>query len=183
MARKRRLRRSRRSRDRSRLYLVIALLLIGLTVMLLPTGAFSQIETPRTSDVDVAGDSDANLGLVITDPVDNCQRQDLVEVTNTFPQDISVTVALTDPAIGTLYDPQGDSGDSVTFPLVSGNSGIVELDADHQKGGGAESFSFDISASGTVTNLAATRSSTLEGPGSCGGGGGGPPGGGGGGPP
>lgn len=142
--------------------------------MLLPSGAFSLADVPRDSVLAVAADSDAELGMVITDPVQNCERQDLVEVTNELTQDVDVTVALNDGAIGTLYDPNGDSGNSVTFTLAAGNSGIVELDADYT-GGTPTTFGFDVSADGPTVSVTAPRTSTLEGSGSCGGG---PPGGG-----
>lgn len=173
-------RRRHRSRDRGgpgrRRYLVIGLLVLLPAAMILPSGAFSLIDAARNSNLGVASDSNAELGLVITDPVQNCERQDLVEVTNDFNQNIEVTVSLNDGSIGTLYDPNNDSGDSVTFTLASGNSGIVELDADYT-GSLPTTFGFDISASGSALSVTAPRTSTLEGSGSCGGG---PPGGGGG---
>lgn len=143
--------------------------------MLLPTGAFSWADVPRNSVLAVASDSDAELGMVITDPVQNCERQALVEVTNDFTQVVDITVTLNDGGIGTLYDPNGDSGNSVTFTLANGNSGIVELDADYT-GSTPTTFGFDVSAEGSTVSVTAPRTSTLEGPGSCGGG---PPGGGG----
>lgn len=138
---------------------------------MMPVGAFSLLDATRHSDIGVAADSNAELGLVVNETVQNCQRQDLVNVTNGFDQGIDVTVTLVDGSIGTLYNTvNGESGDSVTFPLAAGEAGTVELDADHT-GGTPHNFSFDISAVGSGLSVTATRSSTLEGDGSCSGGG------------
>lgn len=172
-------RRERRSRGRatrkSRTFLVIALLTLLTAAMILPSGAFSLAEVPRDSVLAVASDSNAELGLVISDPVQNCERQTLVEVTNDFTQEVDVTVTLNDGSIGTLYnDVNADNGTSVTFALAPGDVGIVELDADYT-GSTPTTFGFDISAAGSTVSVTAPRTSTLEGAGSCGGG---PPGGG-----
>lgn len=159
--------------------LVLGVGLIGLIVVLLlgPSLAYSQMNAGRQANADVVSDDSGVLGLVVNGTVQNCQRQDLVDVTNHFTQSLDVTVSLADGSIGTLYNTvNSDSGDSVTFTLTSGSAGTVELDADYS-GGTPTSFSFDITASDPGLSVYATRSSTLEGPGSCGGGGG-PPGGG-----
>jgi hypothetical protein len=142
------------------------------------TGAFSLADVARFGEVGVASDSNAQLGLWVNGTVQNCERQDLVEVTNEFEEDLDeVTVSLNDGSIGTLHA-DGDSGDSVTFSLPLGVSQMVELEADHSAPPDTPfTFTFDITGSGGVTFVEAQRSSTMEGDGNCGGG---PPGGGGG---
>lgn len=142
----------------------------------IPTGAFSLADVGRPSQVEAASDSNAELGLWVNDTVQNCQRQDLVEVTNSFEEQLTITVSLNDGSIGTLYA-AGSSGDTVSFNLAIGDSQMVELDADHSAPPATPfTFSFVNTGSGAVTYVEATRSSTMEGDGNCGGG---PPGGGG----
>lgn len=158
-----------------RVYAAVGLFIVLVIGWSISTGAFSLADVARMGQVDVVSDGDAELGLWVNETVQNCERQDLVEVTNNFQEQVDVTVSLNQRNIGTLYVP-GDSGNSVTFTLSpGGNSEMVELDADYG-GGTPEDFSFDITGSGDVTYVEATRSSTLEGPNNCGGGG--PPGGG-----
>lgn len=157
-----------------RVYAAVGLFIVLVIGWSISTGAFSLADVARMGQVDVVSDGDAELGLWVNETVQNCERQDLVEVTNKFNERLDVTVSLNDGSIGTLYvTSPGDSGNSVTFGLNPGASEMVELDADYT-GVTPTSFSFDITGSGDVTYVEATRSSTLDGPSVCGGGG--PPG-------
>lgn len=160
------------------LVVAVAVLVVFMSFFV-STGAFSAADASRLSKIGAASDSNAQLGLWVNTSVQNCQRQDLVEVTNDLEEDLTVTVSLNDGSIGTLYA-DSDSGDSVSFPLPIGNVQMVELDADHSSPPQTPfDFTFNITGSGDVTFVEAPRTSTLEGKNNCGGG---PPGGGGGSP-
>jgi hypothetical protein len=160
----RRRRRSRRQESRSTLYsrrgLLVALGGAGLSIGAIKSGAFATGEVGRSSDLTTAADSNATVGLVITDPVQEGTRQSLVDITNNRNDTLTYTVSLSDCTQGLLYSPSG-SGCSVTITLASGNTGTVDIKPQSIAGGG-ETVNFSISADTTGFSFDTTRSTTAK---------------------
>lgn len=100
----------------------------------LQTIGFSSVSSVRGTRVQTADDPDALLGLLVSDTVKKNSRELLVEVTNNLEDDIDVTVSLDDGTQGTLYGPNGDSGNTIAFSLVaatadSTDSAAVDIEA------------------------------------------------------
>lgn len=110
------------------------------------TGAFTFASAPRETTVLTADDEDAVVGLTVYSPVEKNSQDPMVKVANRTGGDLTVTVSLTDCAQGTLYGPDGDSGCSVTFSLLDGNSSVVDIVAAE-----TGTVPFDVDVSGAVS--------------------------------
>lgn len=117
------------------------------------TFGFTNIEASRVTNVDVADDSSALVGLLISDQVRKNNRELLANVTNNTGHDLSVTFSLVDPAQGTLYAPDGSTGDSVTFSLAADATRAVDIEA----AVGGETVPFEIDADAAGFSFRATR--------------------------
>lgn len=108
--------------------------------------------------VTVADDpANALVGIVDEGPVKKNTREVMAEFINNSNDPISITVALDSPGEGTLYDNQGQSGDSITFSLDPGNSQFVDL-----KAGVTGTILYDVSVDSPTLSLEATRSVESE---------------------
>lgn len=140
--------------NKSRITRRAALGLIGGGAVLasMETLGFTNVTGDRSVNVSTADDPDALIGLLIADQVKRRNRELLADVTNNTDTDLSITFSLDDPTQGTLYGPDGGSGNSVTFSLVAGNTKPVDIEA----AVGGEIISFTITTTGDV-GFEATR--------------------------
>lgn len=92
------------------------------------TVAFSSATAPRTTNVSVADDPDAIVGLMVSDSIRKNKQDPLVDIENGTGHTVDFTVSLDDCTQGTLYGPNG-SGCSVGLTLLSGASKTVEIEA------------------------------------------------------
>ncbi|MFC6764046.1 hypothetical protein [Natrinema soli] len=76
--------------------------------------------------MDVVDDQDALVGLLVNDTVKKNSRELLVEVTNNVTDSMSVAIELEDNTQGTLYGPDGNSGNTVTFSLAAATAGSTD---------------------------------------------------------
>lgn len=144
---------------RNRRVALLAIATFFLLGALLPTGAYSFVDTSRFGSVGVASDKNAELGLLVYTCVEHNTIDPLVEVTNNFAEGVDVTVSLVG-GDGTLHVGT-QSGESVTFPLAMGTSDTVEMEA---SGGGPfpRAFDYTIDAAGTDTSVSAARESQID---------------------
>lgn len=103
--------------------------LLGIGTVIQDTGAFSNLTGDRNTNLGVASDSEAIVGIVGQGPVQKNNREPMVEITNNSKATVSYTVSLSTCSDGTLYDNDGDSGCSVTFSVAEGNSQMVDIEA------------------------------------------------------
>lgn len=129
-------RRSRRRGSSRRRFLLYAgglgATLLGAAAASNQTGAFSSIDADRISTANVASDDQGIVGIVeIADQgtVKKNEKETMVEITNNASEVVSYEVALDTCSDGTLYDNDGESGCSVTFDLLPGNSQFVDIEA------------------------------------------------------
>lgn len=117
--------------DNKRLTRRTALGLITGGAFLSATGSFSFsfLNVERDVTVGIASPENALVGLTNLGPVQKNSREPMVDVTNNTSGQLTVIVSLDNPSDGTLYDPQGNSGSSVTFTLTPGGSGTVDIEA------------------------------------------------------
>lgn len=131
---------------------------VGGASLLYESGAFSSAEAQRGVNVSTTSDSSkALVGLDVFSPVQKNQQDPLVTVTNNTNLDLDFTVSLQDCSDGTLYDPQGDSGCSVTFPLSDGSSGTVDIEA-----AVTGTIPFDVDVDSSAFDFHATRTTEGE---------------------
>lgn len=131
-------------------------LIAGGATTTLETDAFTRIGASRKTRVSAAADSDAFIGLSVSDTVQFNQQERLVEITNRTDEIISFSVSLDTCAHGTLhvggnsYDCEIQPG----FDVSPGGSELVEITADVK-----ENTTIPFEVSGTSTSLAfeATR--------------------------
>lgn len=129
---------------------------LGISVAARATGAYTSITGGRTSGVDTAPPGESIVGVEPQGTVKKGSRDPLVELSNNHSEDITtLTVTLDDCSQGTLYDPEGDSGCSVTFTLLEGLSDWVDIKADVT---GPISFSITVDA----PNLDLTTTGSVE---------------------
>jgi hypothetical protein len=121
------------------------------------SGAFTSTVVSRTTNVSVVSDKDAFVGLEVYTPVKKNEREPLVTIANNTVGDASVTVSLTDCTQGTLYDSEGNSACSVTFPIVADGSSTVEIEAAE-----TGTIPFDIEVDSEGFSLQATRETEAE---------------------
>lgn len=140
-------------------YWVLVLVAGVLVLGALPAASFSTGTLDRGHAVDVVDDQDGALGLVVAASVRKNEVSRLVDVTNHFPNPVTVTVSLPN-GDGTLYFGT-DSGTTVSDTLGSGATGTVEVDVDNSVANGYI-LSFTVTASGPGTTVTADRSTTVE---------------------
>lgn len=145
---------------RRRRVALVALATFFLIGVLLPTGAFSLVDAARIGSVGVASDGNAELGMFVYTCVEKNSQDPLITVTNNLEEAVDVTVSLVDTSIGTLYV-NGQSGNSVTFPLNVGDNDTVDIQSS-VGGPYPKSFDFTIDAMGADTSVSATRSSAVD---------------------
>lgn len=133
--------------------LSVALLVTGLLVSTVgpPSGAFDAGTVNRSSAIGVADDPDGVQQLDVTTALASGSENCLVEVTNRFGQDVTVTVSLRDDSTtyGTLnvsVDGRTVSGDTVEFALPAGTAQTVEMDV--EPGTAGNTTAFDVTATG-----------------------------------
>jgi hypothetical protein len=125
---------------------------IGGASLAIGTGAYDSVDANRTTNVSTVADPDAIVGLLIEDEVQKNTRELLADITNDTGEDLSITFSLDDPGKGTLYGPDGGSGDSVTFSLADTNTKSVDMEASVDG-----TISFTITASSNDFEFDATR--------------------------
>lgn len=151
--------------DKPRITRRAALCLIGGGTVIaasdgLQTIGFSSVSAVRGTTVQTADDPDALLGLLVSDTVKKNSRELLVEVTNNLTDDIDVTVSLDDGTQGTLYGPNGDSGNTVAFSLVAATADSTDSAAvDIEAGVDGTVISFTVTAvtPDSSTSITGTR--------------------------
>lgn len=121
----------------------------------LDTVAFSSATAPRTTNVSVADDPDAIVGLRVADSVKRNTQSFLVDVENGTGYQVDFTVSLNDCTQGTLIGPNG-SGCTVSFTLSPGISKTVDIEASVKD----TTIPVTISGSGTEFGFEATRETT-----------------------
>lgn len=165
---------SRRSRSRSRkrgpsgpsrtVYLLIGVLVAVLVVTgtVLSAMAFTSVSLDRQSSIEVAGDSTGALSVTVHGPVTAGERTDLVTVTNKLAHDgVDITVALTDPDAGTLFNPDGtvSKDTEITFQGVDqGGSRTVQILAND-----GDQIEFTVTASNPAITATLTRTVAVSG--------------------
>lgn len=92
------------------------------------TIAFSSVAGNRTTNVSVAGDQDAFVGLLVSDTVKRNNQELLVSIENNTNETISLDVSLDDCNHGTLFGPNG-SGCTVSLTLDPGVSVDIDVEA------------------------------------------------------
>lgn len=130
---------------------------VGVISELVDTGAFSSLRGSRGVNTSLADESNALVGLDVYSPVQKNSQDPLVKVTNNTGTNTTITVSLSDCTQGTLYDPQGDSGCSVTFTLLSGNSGSVDIVASE-----TGTIPFDVDVDSSELAFQASRATEAE---------------------
>ncbi|PSP78389.1 hypothetical protein BRC81_07525 [Halobacteriales archaeon QS_1_68_20] len=134
----------------------LGLVATGTFVAASETFGFSNTTATRGSSIDVVADSDAYVGMLVSDQVKKNQQETLVNLTNNFDQTIDATVSLNDCTQGTLYAPDGSSGCSVTVTLSPGASKTVDIEAAVS---GVDVF-FTVDVTGPDFSFQATRSTS-----------------------
>lgn len=139
-------------------------LLVGAGTMLVGAGAASAFETvafssataPRSTNVTVADDPDAIVGLLVTDQVKRNELDPLVDIENGTSYQVEFTVSLDSCTQGTLYDPNGGTGCSVGVTLSPGASKTVRIEASVKD----VTIPFTIVGSSAEFGFEATRETT-----------------------
>lgn len=132
---------------------------VGIGVNVLESSAYTFATADRSSNVQVAGDTDgALLELLVADTVKKNQQSLLVEITNNASQSLALDVALDDTTQGTLYGPNG-SGGTVSLTLATGATGSVDLES---SAGDGTTVPFSISHDGAEFSFTVDRSTTVE---------------------
>lgn len=103
--------------------------LLGVAAAASETGAFSAVAGDRTSSVGAANKGEGIVGIAAQDTVQKNSRDPLIEFDNTYTEDVTITVSLNTCSDGTLYDPAGNSGCSVTYTMPKGNNDWFDLEA------------------------------------------------------
>lgn len=125
----------------------------------------------RAADSDVVADPSGAVGLDVANTVTKNSVDPLVNVTNNFAVDLSVTVTLQDGSDGDLYHDGTNVGDQVTFTVVAGDIRRVNVEA---SGSAGNQLFFDVTASsGGIDFSASDRNVDVNNPGGNGGGSGG----------
>ncbi|WP_276258738.1 hypothetical protein [Haloglomus litoreum] len=128
------------------------------------TLGFSNVTAGRGVSIETASDANALVGIELRGPVQKNKQDPMVDITNTLDDDATVTVSLNTCSDGTLYDPQNDSGCSVTFPVLQGNTATVDIEA--AVGNTTVPFTIQVSAPRSTTptefSFTATREVTAE---------------------
>lgn len=131
---------------------------LGLTVA--DTLGFSRVTGTRGMSVNTTTDPEALIGLLVNDQVKKKQQEELVTVTNTTDEWLSVTVTVTDCEGVTLEGPDGSSGCSVDFDLApsgsTDDSETVDIVAEN-----TGTVSFTITATSPSLSFDATRSTDV----------------------
>lgn len=121
-------------------------------------GAYTRARLDRSDALDVADDAGGLVGLDAPEDVVRRRREPLVTVTNRLsPDPIVVTVALADPAAGTLYTTT-DSGEAVTLTLANGASATVETETSLRDGA---TLAWTLTGEARATTLTATRETAV----------------------
>ncbi|WP_435185964.1 hypothetical protein [Halobellus sp. EA9] len=138
--------------------LVSAAFAFGGVKLVLDGGAFASEPQSREVSLDVAEDqSNAVVGVAVSSPVGRNPKDPLVTLENNTLSSATATVSLDDPADGTLYGPEGDTGASVTFPLPFGESESVEIRSAVDDG---EKIAFTIAVRSSEFTFEAQRETT-----------------------
>lgn len=157
---------TRGSRRRPSPAAVIGLLLL-LALVAVPAASMTQAVLGRSAASDVVDDPSGAVGLDVADAVTKNSVDPLVNVTNNFGVDLSVTVTLQDGSDGDLYLDGTNVGDQVTFTVVSGDTRTVDIEAANSAG---PQIYFDVSASSSGIDFEAANRHTDVNGGNSGGG-------------
>lgn len=143
-------------------------LLVLLALLALPAASMTQASLQRDANTNVVTDPSGAVGLDVAGSVTKNTVEPLVNVTNNFAIDLSVTVTLQDGADGDLYLDGTNVGDQVTFTVVSGDVRTVEVEA---SGSAGNQLFFDVTAtSGGIDFSASNRNTDVTNPDGNGGG-------------
>lgn len=134
----------------------VGTLLVGAGVSsAVDTVAFSATNASRSTNVSVADDPDAIVGLMVADSVKRNNQNFLVDIENGTGSPVDFTVSLNDCSQGTLDGPNG-SGCTVSFSLSPGVSTTVDIEASVKD----TTIPFTITGSSTEFGFEATRETT-----------------------
>lgn len=135
----------RRTRRHIRTRVVIALIVLA-SIMVAPAASYTSSSLDRSASNDVVDDPTGAVGLDVAESVRANSVEPLVEVTNNFGFDLSVTVALQNPDDGVLYLDGDDFGDQHTFTVPAGDIRTIDIDVSNQAGQQWQVY-FDVTAS------------------------------------
>lgn len=121
------------------------------------TGAFTRMTGGRGSAISVVSDRDGYVGLYVYDQVEKNSRDPLVDITNNYDHDVSITVTLVDCTEGTIYAPNGDSGCSATANVPAGDTRTWKIES---AVGNNTTVAFDVNGSSAHLSFSARRSTT-----------------------
>lgn len=142
-----------RSRRRTGSNTLLTLAVVA-TVMLvvggsLGTAAFTTGSVGRTSDIGVASDVSGLYGIDTAPAVHTNTTEPLVDLTNRFGQDVTVTVTLRSDSTdtGDLVVDGTSTGDQATFTLGQGETRQIDLAVHNDSALGGRTVYFHIEAS------------------------------------
>ncbi|WP_336362520.1 hypothetical protein [Halalkalicoccus salilacus] len=144
--------RRRRSTDRHRLA-VVFLALLAIAALVIPAASYTTAELRRSGSITVAGDPDGLLGLGTADYV--CEagtEQRLVDITNSFDRQITLTVTLVSTETATFTD----GSDEATRTLDPDETSPFDVDVNGTSG---ESVAFSADATGSGFSVSTTERS------------------------
>lgn len=138
----------------------ILLIVLGAGWLAVSTGAISSIDADRTSELSVAGDNSALVGLDVEKPVDAGGGSTLVTVTNNADETLIVEISLTTNTDPGVSIPNGQQ-EAIILPEESAEF-TVNVNPSQQP----ETIEFDLNAadeSNDGISVSLTRSTTVEG--------------------
>lgn len=144
---------SRGGGRRGRRLLVVAIALGAVLFTAVPAASFTTATVNRGADVGVVGDGSGVTGLDVQGFI-LCSGS-IVTVTNNLPDATTATVSLDNgQSTAELRGPDGDTGDSVSFGLASGESGTVDVETN-----GQGTLRYTVGTTSGPTDFEAQRSS------------------------
>lgn len=154
--------RSRRGRRRhpALTILAVALILGAAVFAVVSTTGFSLVRADRSVGADVVNDGYGALKMDVVGCVVDGKKSRLITATNLLGADATMTVALQQGSAGTLYGPDGGSGDTVTFSLATGGTKDVDFKSE-TSGTFPQQFYYDIDATTTPLSMTGTRNTTV----------------------
>lgn len=155
---RRRRSRTRAKNGRSAYTLGIIVVVALISGHVLPVGSVTSGQLPRDTAFDVVNDEDGVVGLDVEGSVTVNQIEPLVDVTNRFESDVTVT--LQDASDGDLYVNGNNRGDTATVTIGPDGTKTISIKA---KGPSGSQVDFDVTASTAGLSVVATdRSTTVE---------------------
>ena len=145
---------------------------LGLTVVILvsvhPAVLVTNANMGRVGSIDVVADENGVVGLDVYSSVRKNRIDPLVDITNHFNAQLSVTVALDDGADGDLYVNGNQVGDTATVAIAAASMETIEIDTAANPG---SVITFDVTGSTAGTQMIAdNRATSVDSAGNGGGG-------------